>query len=179
MHLAKTFGLRVLTLSPPGVLANLVAAHRVGPLLPPRDEEAIAAFLAAELRAFVAGTRPTAPAPVDVERYDRRVTAGQFAQVMALARGIAPAARSSSGPLTLTLSHVAASRGEGTGSDLPLPLAGEGRGEGRPPWIACARSRQAAAAGGGGKTWSRKAPGSPSFPSIAAMAMLNISRAVT
>jgi hypothetical protein len=86
MHLAKTFGLRVLTLSPPGVLADLVAAHRVGPLLGPRDEEGIAAFLAAELRAFVAGTRPTAPAPVDVERYDRRVTAGQFAQVMALAR---------------------------------------------------------------------------------------------
>jgi hypothetical protein len=86
MYLAKTFGLRVLTLSPPGVLADLVAAHRVGPLLAPRDEEAIAAFLAAELRAFVAGTRPPAPAPVDVERYDRRVTAGQFAQVMARAR---------------------------------------------------------------------------------------------
>jgi len=86
MYLAREFGLRVLTLSPPGVLADLVAAHRVGPLLAPRDEEAIAAFLAAELRAFVAGTRPPAPAPVDTERFDRQATAGEFARVMTLAR---------------------------------------------------------------------------------------------
>ncbi|HXU01047.1 MAG TPA: glycosyltransferase [Polyangia bacterium] len=91
MYLAKTFGLRVLTLSPPGVLADLVAAHRVGPLLAPRDEEAIAAFLAAELRAFVAGQRPPAPAPVDVARYDRQATAGEFARVMSLARARAGA----------------------------------------------------------------------------------------
>jgi hypothetical protein len=91
MHLAAKFGLRVLTLSPPGALADLVAAHRVGPLLAPRDEEAIAAFLAAELRAFVAGQRPPAPAPVDVERYDRNATAGEFARVMALAQARARA----------------------------------------------------------------------------------------
>jgi len=33
--------------------------------------------------------------------------------------------------------------------------------------------------GGGGSVWLRKAPGSPACPSIAAIAMLNISRAAT
>jgi hypothetical protein len=85
MHLAQRFGLRTLTLSPPGVLADLVAAHQVGPLIGPREEEKIAAFLAAELRAFAAGTSPPPPAPVAVERYDRRALAGEFARAMQLA----------------------------------------------------------------------------------------------
>ena len=85
-HLADRFGLRVLTLSPPGVLSDLVAEHRIGPLLPPRDEPAIAAFLADELRAFVAGRRPPPPQPINIDRFDRRVTAGTFAEVMAMAR---------------------------------------------------------------------------------------------
>jgi len=82
MHLADRFGLRVLTLSPPGVLAALVATHRIGPLLPPRDEAQIAAFLAAELRTFVSGARPPVARPVAIDRYDRRVQAGEFARVM-------------------------------------------------------------------------------------------------
>src|SRR5690606_13002344 len=42
------------------------------------------------------------------------------------------------------------------------------------------RGRRATSARGGfGMTWSRKAPGHPVRPSMAAMAMLNISRAVT
>lgn len=85
-HLADRFGLRVLTLSPPGALADLVTSHRIGPLLPPRDEPAIAAFLADELRAFVAGRRPPPPQPIDIGRFDRRATAGVFAEVMRTAR---------------------------------------------------------------------------------------------
>jgi hypothetical protein len=86
MHLADRFGLRTLTLSPPGALAELVAAHRVGPLLGPRDEAGIAAFLADELRAFAAGGRPAPERPVGVERYDRRALAGEFARVIEQAR---------------------------------------------------------------------------------------------
>jgi hypothetical protein len=51
-------------------------------LLPPRDESRIAASLAAELRTFVSGTRPPPTRPVAIERYDRRVQAGEFARVM-------------------------------------------------------------------------------------------------
>jgi hypothetical protein len=91
MHLTSRFGLRTLTLSPPGVLADLVAAHNLGPLIGPREEEKIAAFLAAELRAFVAGDRRSAPRPTGIDRYDRRSLAGEFATVMRKAREIARA----------------------------------------------------------------------------------------
>jgi len=88
MHLTDRFGLRVLTLSPPGVLSDLVSAHNLGPLIAPRDEERIAAFLAAELRAFVAagGNLPAPARPTGIERYDRRALAGEFARVMEEAR---------------------------------------------------------------------------------------------
>jgi hypothetical protein len=88
MHLTDRFGLRVLTLSPPGVLADLVSAHNLGPLIAPRDEERIAAFLAAELRAFVAGggNLPPPARPTGIDRYDRRALAGEFARVMAEAK---------------------------------------------------------------------------------------------
>jgi hypothetical protein len=91
MHLGDKFGLRTLTLAPPGALADLVAAHRVGPVLGPRDEAGIAAFLAAELRAFAAGPRAPAERPVGVERYDRRALAGEFARVIEQARARAQA----------------------------------------------------------------------------------------
>jgi len=81
-HLADRLGLRVLTLSPPGALADLVRDHQLGALLPPRDEVAIADLLAGELRAFIAGVRPPAPRPRDFARFDRRVLAGDFARVM-------------------------------------------------------------------------------------------------
>jgi hypothetical protein len=86
MHLCDRFGLRTLTLSPPGALADLVAAHRVGPLLGPRDEVGIARFLENELRAFASGTRPAPERPLSVERYDRRALAGEFARVIEQAR---------------------------------------------------------------------------------------------
>ncbi len=81
-HLAERWGLRVLTLSPPGALADLVRDHTIGELLPPRAEAAIAAAMARELRAFVAGVRPPAPRPRDFARFDRRALAGEFARVM-------------------------------------------------------------------------------------------------
>jgi len=80
-----------LTLSPRGALADLVDRHRLGVVLPPRDEEAIAAFLERELRAFKAGSRPVVARGVELERYDRRVQAREFAGVfreaVARARG--------------------------------------------------------------------------------------------
>lgn len=86
-HLADLWGLRVLTLAPPGALAELVESHHLGVVLPPRDEVAIAEALARELRAFVAGARPPAPRPTDFARYDRRALAGDFARVMREALG--------------------------------------------------------------------------------------------
>jgi hypothetical protein len=77
MHLGRP----CLTLSPRGALAELVDRHRLGVVLPPRDEEAIAAFLERELRAFKAGKPPLAARGVDLEWYDRRVQAGEFAGV--------------------------------------------------------------------------------------------------
>jgi glycosyltransferase involved in cell wall biosynthesis len=71
-----------LTLAPPGALTELVLRHRVGDVLPPRDEAAIAALLERELRAFASGTPPPAPETVGIERYDRRALAGEFADVM-------------------------------------------------------------------------------------------------
>ncbi len=44
-----------LTLAPPGALADLCRRHRLGTVIAPRDEEAIAAHLAAALRRFRAG----------------------------------------------------------------------------------------------------------------------------
>jgi hypothetical protein len=85
-HLADRTGLEVLTLSPPGVLADLVRAHRIGPCLPPRDEVAIAAFLKERLAAFVSGARLGAARPIGLERFDRRALAGEFAQVLARAK---------------------------------------------------------------------------------------------
>lgn len=81
-HLAERVGLRLLTLSPPGVLSSLVAEHRLGVVLPPRDEAAIAAYLAGELRAFVAGRWQVEPRPMGLARFDRRALAGDFARVM-------------------------------------------------------------------------------------------------
>lgn len=81
-HLAERTGLRLVTLSPPGALASLIAQHGLGVVLPPRDEPAITAYLARELRAFVAGQRPVGPRPTGLARFDRRALAGDFARVM-------------------------------------------------------------------------------------------------
>ncbi|HEY2517816.1 MAG TPA: hypothetical protein VGI39_43400, partial [Polyangiaceae bacterium] len=67
----------------------LVERHRMGRVLPPRNEEAIASFLEGELRAFQAGTRPLSAKAVDIARYDRRVQASEFADVFRDAAALA------------------------------------------------------------------------------------------
>ncbi|WP_394842930.1 glycosyltransferase [Pendulispora brunnea] len=76
-----------LTLSPPGALTRLVSRHRLGDVLPPRDEARIAAYLEARLRAFREGNgharaAEASFAPRGIERYARRALAGEFAAVM-------------------------------------------------------------------------------------------------
>jgi glycosyltransferase involved in cell wall biosynthesis len=81
MHLGRP----VLTLAPrESALARLARAHGLGDVVPPRDEEAIAAAVAEHLRAFARGENRTAPwrnAPT-LRRFDRRALAGEFAQVL-------------------------------------------------------------------------------------------------
>jgi glycosyltransferase involved in cell wall biosynthesis len=69
-----------LALAPEGALAELVRRHRLGAVVPPRDAERIRAELSRMLREFAAGGVPVAN-PIDVERYDRKRQAGQFAEI--------------------------------------------------------------------------------------------------
>jgi hypothetical protein len=84
-------GRPVLTLAPEGALKALVERHRLGPVIAPRDPEAIAGFLAGALRDWKAGRLPNRSGAVGIEPYHRRALAGQFAQVFRdavdLARG--------------------------------------------------------------------------------------------
>jgi glycosyltransferase involved in cell wall biosynthesis len=75
-----------LALTPEGALANLVRRHQLGQVIAPRDPEAIATALDQLLRRFRAGTLPAASQPVDVERFDRRLQARQFAEVFRAAQ---------------------------------------------------------------------------------------------
>jgi glycosyltransferase involved in cell wall biosynthesis len=84
-----------LALTPEGALASLVRRHRLGEVVPPRDAEAIAAALSRMLRAFRDGTTP-AHTPIDIERFDRRAQAGQFAEVFRSAHALAQASRAQS-----------------------------------------------------------------------------------
>jgi glycosyltransferase involved in cell wall biosynthesis len=77
-----------LALTPEGALARLVRRHRLGEVVPPRDAEAVAAAVARMLRAF-RDERTPLHAPVDTERYDRSLQAGQFAQVFRNAHALA------------------------------------------------------------------------------------------
>jgi glycosyltransferase involved in cell wall biosynthesis len=83
-----------LALTPEGALARLVRRHRLGEVVPPRDAEAVATALARLLHAF-RDERTPPHAPIDTERYDRRLQAAQFAEVFrnahALAQGRASA----------------------------------------------------------------------------------------
>lgn len=82
-------GRPVLTIAPEGALAALVRRHRLGPVLPPRDPDAIARFLAEALRDWCAGRFAIRAAPVDVERYHRRALAGRFAEAFRAASALA------------------------------------------------------------------------------------------
>lgn len=79
-------GRRALTLTPEGALARLVRRHRLGDVIAPADAPAIAAVLERTVRAFVDGTLCHDERPIDVERFDRRHLAGEFARALELAR---------------------------------------------------------------------------------------------
>ncbi|MBK8937100.1 MAG: glycosyltransferase [Polyangiaceae bacterium] len=78
-----------LTLAPEGALTSLVRQTKLGPVLAPRDEEAICAELERALRLFKDGRFPTRAGAVGVERYDRRAIAGRFADVFREATALA------------------------------------------------------------------------------------------
>jgi len=81
-----------LALTPEGALASLVRRHRLGQVVPPRDAEAVASALARMLQAFRDGVAP-AHEPVDIERFDRRAQAAQFAAVFRSAHALAQTPR--------------------------------------------------------------------------------------
>lgn len=70
-----------LTLAPSGALTELAHRHKLGTVLPPRDEAAIAEFLARQLKLFRDGDYPINADAVDVDRYHRRNLASEFAEV--------------------------------------------------------------------------------------------------
>lgn len=74
-----------LALTPEGALAALVRRHRVGEVVAPRDPEAIASALGRMLRRFRDGTGALYTAAIDIGRFDRRLQAGQFAEVFRMA----------------------------------------------------------------------------------------------
>ena len=83
---AKVFELMALqrpclTLAPDGALADLVRDCHLGDLLPPRDNQRIAAYFERLLREFRDGRAPSQDPPVKIERYDRKALAGEFAEV--------------------------------------------------------------------------------------------------
>jgi glycosyltransferase involved in cell wall biosynthesis len=77
-----------LAITPEGALANLVRKHQAGDVASPREPDAIAAVLERMLREFRDGVPPQSAA-VDIERYDRRLQAGEFARVFRMALGAA------------------------------------------------------------------------------------------
>jgi hypothetical protein len=88
VHPAKVFELMALgrpclTLAPEGALTDLVRECRLGDRLAPRDEVGIEQYLERSLRAFRDGQVPTQPAPMNIDRFDRRAQAGDFARVFA------------------------------------------------------------------------------------------------
>ncbi|HEX7670250.1 MAG TPA: glycosyltransferase, partial [Polyangiaceae bacterium] len=78
-----------LALTPEGVLADLVRRHRLGDVVAPRDAEGILAWLVLQLRAFRDGISASpddrVTRAVEIERFDRRTQAGDFARVFRLA----------------------------------------------------------------------------------------------
>lgn len=81
-----------LALTPEGALAALVRKHRLGEVVHPRDPEAVARTLARMLRAFCDAT-PNEHTPIDIERFDRRLQAAEFAEVFRSAQALASARR--------------------------------------------------------------------------------------
>lgn len=74
-------GRPMLTVAPDGAMRRLIEAHRIGPVIPPGDPGAVAAFLADTLRAWRSGRYSTRLEGVGLERFHRRALAGEFADV--------------------------------------------------------------------------------------------------
>jgi glycosyltransferase involved in cell wall biosynthesis len=72
-------GRQCLALAPEGALADLVRQCRAGEVVAPRDAEAIALLLERWVRRFQANPAAFHSAPVDIDRFDRRLQARAFA----------------------------------------------------------------------------------------------------
>jgi glycosyltransferase involved in cell wall biosynthesis len=80
-------GRPILALAPEGALTRLCREHQLGSVIAPRDEAAIAAFLAQSLRAFARASPSERKASghaqgVGVGQFDRAYLAGRFAEVL-------------------------------------------------------------------------------------------------
>ena len=76
-------GRPLLTLSPQGALQRLVEDLELGPVIPPRDEAAIASHLEARIRLFLDGKLDTSPPRSPrVAKYHRSAQAARFADVL-------------------------------------------------------------------------------------------------
>jgi hypothetical protein len=64
----------------------LVRRHRAGNVVSPSEPAAIASALEGAVRQFQAGTLLDWGGPIDIERFDRRRQAGEFARALALAQ---------------------------------------------------------------------------------------------
>jgi glycosyltransferase involved in cell wall biosynthesis len=82
-----------LALTPDGALARLVRRHRLGEVVEPRSPAAVASALEAWLRAFRNRGEVDAHRPIDVERFDRRLQAAEFARVFRHAHALANSTR--------------------------------------------------------------------------------------
>lgn len=71
-----------LTLAPPGALAQLAQRHALGAVLHPRDEVAIAGWLAQALREHQQGRFAPSAASQAISRFSRPALAGEFAAVL-------------------------------------------------------------------------------------------------
>jgi glycosyltransferase involved in cell wall biosynthesis len=75
----------VLTLAPEGALTHLVRLHHLGTILAPRDEQAIASYLAKRLEEFARAPhvlRQSGMSEEALSRFHRRNLAGEFAAAM-------------------------------------------------------------------------------------------------
>jgi len=75
-----------LVLAPEGALAELVRRCHAAEIVSPRDAAAIADALARRVQEFRDGRAPRKSEAIDIERFDRRLLAGEFADVFRQAR---------------------------------------------------------------------------------------------
>ncbi|MBK9262573.1 MAG: glycosyltransferase family 4 protein [Polyangiaceae bacterium] len=78
MHLRRP----LLALAPQGAISRLIENHNLGIVVNPRDPVAIADAIGRYVRAFEQGEIIGPASPIDIERYNRRAIAGQFAEAL-------------------------------------------------------------------------------------------------